>query len=206
MEGNRKFRLCWFNYVQVFFFSFNTVWGQEVYDQREVAMMPLGIQALSASHIGFYSQIFHLMISKWLLRHQHYITSKFQAERIRQEEQGMAKYNIQTETLSLKKLSEMPDSVIFACTSLASIVLHGHPSVREAKCITTMSKIWVLLKGREDQILEATSSFYKSDISNNKRLYLHFYITFISMNKIYPLEMQRGERRAFFFQNVGEAI
>lgn len=62
----------------------------------------------------------------------------------------MAKYNIRTETLSLKELSEMPDSVIFACTSLASIVLHGYPSVREAKCITTMNKTWVLLKGRED--------------------------------------------------------
>lgn len=40
-----------------------------------------------------------------------------------------------------------------AYTSLANIVLHGYPSVRNVMCIITMNKTWVLLKEEEDALI-----------------------------------------------------
>lgn len=107
-------------------------------------MMSLEIQDPSDFQISFYSQVCHLMVSIWLLKSQHHIKvpgRKNQVGRTRQEGQ-----NVQTETLFLKELSGMLHPVISAYTSLANIVLHGYPPVREVKCITTMNKTWVLLK------------------------------------------------------------
>lgn len=147
MAGNKKFKLYWFNYVKVFFFPLNTKSGGR--KSMTSVMLPSGIQA-PAFQISIRHQVCHLMVSKWLLKLQHHIQvpgRNNQVGRTRQKGQNtMCKLRLHPLKSFLGCLTQLTSPY----PSLTSLVLHGSPCMREAMCITTTNKTWILLKERRD--------------------------------------------------------
>lgn len=131
--------------------------------------MPSGIQALSALQISS-----HPLAPKWPLKLQHHIQipgRNKQAERTA----GRASRQCENGGLLFKNPSGMPHPVISAWASPTSLILYGHPSVREAKvrCRHQVNQASTeRKKGRSD--IRQPAVFAGSDISNNNKTILWF--------------------------------
>lgn len=144
MARNRKFKLYWFSFVKVFFFTLNTKSGGR--KSMTNVMLPWCHQE-SRPFLLFRLAFIIKFVTSWFQNGcwNSSITFKFWVERTRQEGKNtMCKLRLHP----LKSFLGCLTKLTSPNTALTSLVLHGSPSVRDAMCITTMNKTWVLFKGR----------------------------------------------------------